>query len=138
MLAYADVEGFVASGLTALNYDPLPFLDPGPATDPNVQDLVPGMMVILSLSGGAGLDSEQVFDRAGLQVRSIGDQQDYTSAEKLAQDIDNLLVGVDSSRSINSKWTLAIQRAGGPPAFLLKDNGDRYHFTCNYIWEVQY
>jgi hypothetical protein len=138
MLSYNDVKGYLTTALDALDYDPLPVFDPGPGSDPTVQDLSPNMMVIITLTPGAGLDMEEVFDRPGFQIRSIGPQQDYGAAEKLAQDIDRALVALDQSQSINGKWTLSVVRSGGSPALLLSDDGDRYHFTCNYIWEVQY
>ena len=137
MLQYADVQTYLESQLTPL-YNPLPVFDPGPGSDPKVQDLNPDMMVIISLTGGAGMDSEEVFDRASVQIRTVGPQQDYTGAEKLAQDVDRAMVKIDSSQSLNGKWTLSVVRSGGAPALLLIDDGDRYHFTCNYIWEVVY
>lgn len=139
MLSYDDVQTYVQGSLTALNYyDPLPMFDPGPGTDINVQDESPDSMVIITLTPGAGLDSEEVFDRAGIQIRTIGPQNDYAGAEKLAQDVDKAMVALDTSQSVNGKWTLSVVRAGGAPSLLLTDDGSRYHFTCNYIWEVEY
>ena len=141
MLAYADVEAYVRTQLTNQDYTPLPYFTPGPSSDPDVQDLVPDAMVILTIGAGAGMDSELLFDRPGVQVRTIGPQQDYTGAETLAQAIDKVmgdLGGATASRTINGKRILSIVRAGGAPTLLLKDDGDRYHFTCNYIWEVVY
>jgi hypothetical protein len=138
MLKYSDVKTYLEAYLSNLEYDPMPYFDPGPGTDLNVQDLSPDSMVIITLNPGPGLDMEEVFDRPGLQIRAIGPQQDYDAAEQLAQDIDKALVAVDSSQSINGKWTLSVVRTGGAPALLLVDDGDRYHFTCNYIWEVVY
>jgi len=141
MLAYIDVQTYIADQLTKLNYDPLPTFDPGPGADINVQDLVPGAMVILTIGAGAGMDSELLFDRPAVQVRVIGPQQDYAGAETLAQMIDKLmgdLGGATASRTINGKRILSIVRAGGAPTLLPQDDGDRYHFTCNYIWEVVY
>ena len=119
-------------------YDPLPVFDPGPGTDLNVQDLSPNMLVIITLTPGPGLDIEGLFDRAAVQVRSIGNQQDYNSAETLAQDIDRVMTALDSSQMLNGKRLLSVVRSGGAPALLPSDDGDRYHFTCNYIWEVSY
>jgi len=138
MLQYADVSGYLTTALEALQYDPLPYFDPGPASDAVIQDLSPNMMVIVTVGGGSGLDSEELFDRPGIQIRAIGPQTDYAGAEQLAQDIDRALVALDSSQSINGKWTLSVVRSGGSPSLLLKDDGERYHFTCNYIWEVEY
>lgn len=138
MLTYSDVKTYLTDGLTGLAFKPMPFFDPGPGTDPVVQDLVPGSMVILTVGGGPGLASEEVFDRTIVQVRTIGPQQDYEAAETLAQTIDGLMVALDHSQFVNNKWTLSVVRSGGSPALLTIDDGDRYHFTCNYVWEVKY
>ena len=138
MLNYADVKGVVSAALTAQNWKPMPLFDPGPGSDLVVQDLTPDTMIIITLTPGAGLDSEELFDRAGIQVRTIGPQEDYDTAEKLAQAVDKALIAIDHSQQINGKRTLSVTRAGGAPALMPIDNGDRYHFTCNYIWEVQY
>jgi hypothetical protein len=139
MLAYADVEMFVSDYLTNLaTYQPMPVFYPGPAADIDANDISPEMLVIISLWPGAGLDSEQVFDRAGVQLRTIGPQMDYSRGEQLAQDCDRAMLSLQISQYVNNKWTLSIQRAGGSPTLIQKDNGDRYHFYCNYIWEVEY
>lgn len=134
MLSYADVVELLEDQLEP----PLPYFDPGPGADTGVQDLTPDTMCIITLSGGPGLDSEELFDQVGVQIRAIGPQQDYASAEALAQAIDKALVSIDTSQAINGKHTLSIIRSGGAPSLLLIDDGDRYHFTCNYIWEVAY
>jgi hypothetical protein len=142
VLSYRDVEGYLKNALQGVGYGtdllPMPFFDPGPGADPDVQDQVPDMMVVVTVGGGSGLDMEEVFDRPAIQIRSIGPQADYDGAEKLAYDLDRAMVAIDQSQSINGKWTLIVVRAGGAPSLLLSDDGDRYHFTCNYIWEVEY
>jgi hypothetical protein len=138
MLQYKDVKQVVVDALTAANWTPMPYFDPGPGTDLDVQDLSPDTMVIITLTPGAGLDSEQVFDRAGIQIRTVGPQEDYDTAESLAQVVDRALIAIDHSQNLNNKRVLSVTRAGGAPALMPIDNGDRYHFTCNYIWEVQY
>jgi hypothetical protein len=142
MLAYSDVVALLEPSLAAMGYGTselaMPYFAPDPADNPVAQDQSPTSMVIINLTPGAGLDSEQVFDQAGLYIRTIGDQNDYDGAEKLAQDCDRALIAIDTSQKINGKHTLSIQRAGGAPALLLQDDGDRYHFTGNYIWEVVY
>jgi Bacteriophage minor capsid protein len=142
MLAYVDVETYVSVQLTTLGYSRLPVFTPGPATDLNVQDLSPNEIVIITVGGGAGMDSELLFDRPGVQIRTIGRQDDYNSAEALAQAVDKTMgdmgIYASATRTINGKRVLSIVRTGGAPSLLLKDDGDRYHFTCNYIWEVVY
>jgi Bacteriophage minor capsid protein len=144
MLKYEDVRGFISTLLSELGYgtetNPMPVFTPGPGTLGTVLDISPGRLVILTMGAGAGLDMEEVFDRPSVQVRSVGLQMDYNDAETLAQNIDQGLIGalVNGSQVVNGKYTLRIVRAGGGPALLEKDTGDRYHFVCNYIWEVTY
>lgn len=139
MLALADVESLLTSYLTNLGtYNPLPVFTPGPMADLDAVDIAFEQLVIITLWPGMGLDAEQMFDRAGVQLRTVGIQTDYTNAEQLAQDCDKAMMSIDLSQHINGKWTLDIWRAGGAPTVVQKDDGDRYHFYCNYIWEVEY
>jgi hypothetical protein len=102
-------------------------------------DVSPGQLVIIALGSGPGLSVEELFDRQIAQIRSVGLQgSNYQSAEQLAQDVDKGMIAIDHSQSINNKWVLSVVRSGGGPALLLKDDADRYHFTCNYVVEVQY
>jgi len=116
----------------------MPTFTPGPSADIDATDIAPEALVIITLWPGGGLDSEEVFDRAGVQLRTVGPQMDYTGSEQLAQDCDRAMLSIDQSQHINGKWTLSIVRSGGAPALVQKDDGDRYHFYCNYIWEVVY
>lgn len=138
MLTYADVEGYLTAALPGLGVDPLPTFVPGPGSDGVIQDFSPDTMVILTVGGGPGLDSEELFDRGGVQARTIGPQHDYNGAEALAQAVDKAMIALDHSQQINGKRLLSVLRTGGSPTLLLKDDGDRYQFTCNYIWEVEY
>jgi hypothetical protein len=139
MLSYADVTFLLTGYLTNLGtYSPLPSFVPGPATNLDAEDFAPEQLVIISFMPGMGLDAEELFDRQGVQLRAVGAQMDYMGAEKLAQDCDKAMMSIDISQNINGKWTLDIWRAGGGPTLVQKDDGDRYHFFCNYIWEVEY
>jgi hypothetical protein len=138
MLTYNDVQTLIANGLTAKGYSPLPVFHPGPGPDLDAQDVNPNSMVVIQLLAGLGESTDGAFDRASFQVRAIGPQGDYLSAETLARDIDQTCLTVVSSKSATGKWGLPIVRTGGAPALLLQDDGDRYHFICSYIWEVVY
>jgi len=97
------------------------------------------MIVMITIGGGAGLDSEDVFDQPSIQIRSCGNQMDYNTAEQLAQDLDRAMYALGPSTTLpNGKRSLTVSRTGGGPALLLRDDAGRYHFTCSYIWEVQY
>jgi hypothetical protein len=136
MLKYADVVQYLTQTLPP-QYSDI-YYSHGPSTDTSTFDSVPDSIIVVTIGSGPGFDSEMLFDRSMVQIRSIGPQFDYSGAEDLADAIDKALVAVDSSRLINGKWTLSIVRSGGPPAPLLRDDGDRHHFTCNYVWEVEY
>jgi Bacteriophage minor capsid protein len=139
MLTFSDVETYLQGYLLALDrYNPLPYFDPGPGATLDSQDMNPDRMVICWIAAGAGFDSEMVFDRPMVQIRTIGLQMNYSDAEQLAYDCDRGMTAIDHSQYINGKWVLAITRSGGGPTLLMKDDGDRYHFTCSYIWEVTY
>lgn len=138
MLTFSDVETYLKGYLTTLGYSPLPFFDPGPGTNLDAADANPDRLVLCQIGGGAGFDVEMIFDRPMVQIRTAGLQMDYSDAEKLAYDCDQGMTAIDQSQYLNGKWVLAITRVGGGPSLLLKDDADRYHFTCNYIWEVVY
>lgn len=137
MISYTDVEEYLSAWLTAADYNPLPVFAPG--TDADALDIAPNQLVLVSVGSGPGLDTEGIFDRPNIQIRAAGNQQDYEDAEKLAYTLDQAMFALGGSTKLASgKWSLTVSRAGGGPALLLKDDGGRYHFTCNYIWEVQY
>lgn len=139
---FSDVETFVHDGYVALGYDAnsatFPVLDPGPATDANLQKLSPGRVIFLTLGGGAGVTSEDLFDRPFITCRVIGDQGDYADAETLAQQLDHMFLAVNqvANRQIGTARVLYVARAGGGPVLLEKDSADRYHFTVTYITET--
>jgi hypothetical protein len=138
LLQYADVQSYLEPKLVAKGYDPLPVFDPGPGSFIDAIDVSPDMLIIITPWPGGGLDSEAIFDRAAIQLRTVGPQMDYAKAEQLAIDCDQALISFALSQLVNEKWWLSVQRAGGSPALLQKDDGDRYHFYCNYIVEVEY
>jgi hypothetical protein len=138
-LDYLDVVAYLTPKLQARGYNPLPIFDPGPAVNIDAQDVSPNMLVIIGPGPGGGFDSEMLFDKAPMLIRTVGPQMDYGTAERLAGDIDlALCYDFQVSQHVNGKWWLTVYRSGGAPALILKDEGDRYHFTCNYIFEVEY
>ena len=141
-MRYSDVESFAHDGFVALGYDDttygFPVLDPGPATDANLQKLSFDRAVFLTIGNGAGLTSEDLFDRLFITTRVVGQQNDYADAEQLAWQLDTMLLSVNAKpvRMIGTARVLYVARTGGGPVVLEKDSADRYHFTCTYITET--
>lgn len=134
---YSDVQAFVSAGLTAKGYTTLPLFDPGPATNPTLLQQSPGQIVFLTVGNGPGLDTEEIFDRVFILVHAVGAQYDYAGAEKLADDLDRILLAADHNTTIGTAKALYINRVGGRPDLNDYDVANRYHFQCSYIAEVQ-
>lgn len=126
-MRFSEVKAFISSVLPERT-----LIHPGP-DDPEV----PTHFVLVTPSGGAGLTVEDLFDARGFQIKSVGRQNDYDSAESMAWDIDALIIGVDSSRMIGSTYVLSFTRSGGPPEPLYTDDANRTHFVCSYTATVQ-
>lgn len=147
-MKYSDLLTYVKAGLTGYGYGStnpdvgeqlrtMPVFNPGPATSPSLAKLSSGSTVFLTLGNGAGLSTEQLFDRPFIAVRAIGPQNDYNKAEKLAYDIDRLLLKVGSNTTIGSAKVLYITRTGGSPQLIDFDSANRHHFLTTYITEAQ-
>lgn len=107
---------------------------PGPL-DP---DKYPGAMLVLQNYGGPGEDVEGLLDDVSWQVRTIGRQSDYYDAENMANAIDIGLLSWRSARMFDGgPWLTGIQRVGGAPSPLQRDNADRVHFVASYILSVE-
>jgi hypothetical protein len=130
---YSQIRDYLKTYLAGLGYDPLPTFDPGPGADSNALDRSPDRLVLLTFGSGAGLSQEYAIDNPALYVRTVGGQADYDDSQQLSQDVDKGLLKLDHSQFVNGIWITSVQRAGGNPTLLLKDDGDRYHFTCTYI-----
>lgn len=133
MITFADVDTFLTAGLTGLGYNPVPIINPGPATNESLQKLGVQRMVFATVGNGAGVQNELVFDRPFINLRFIGNQADYTDAETLAIKVDRLLLAVDHPTMVGATRVLYITRTGGRPQLIEYDAGQRYHFSCNYI-----
>lgn len=135
-MRYSDIESHLKDGLTALNYSPLPMIKPGLNTIPTLQKQTPNMMIFAELSNGQGLTSEGIFDRPYINIRTIGKQLSYSTAEKLAWDVDKIMY-VDGNATVGTVRVLYVARVGGGPQLVDYDSADRYHFQCTYVAEVQ-
>lgn len=139
MLTYSDVETFVKAGLTSKGYGTaghpaMPYFDPGPVTIQALYKKSPNAMVFLTVGNGIGLAHEGLYDRPFITTRVIGPQSDYAAAEALAQDLDALLLAVETE-AVGSSRTLYVTR-NAPPQLVDFDNANRYHFQTTYIAEA--
>lgn len=132
-MRFADLKTFITPKLAARGYSPLPTISPGPSTDVRLLKLTPNALVFMSLGDGRGFDTEQLFDQPFIRVRVIGTLNNYDYAEQLAYDIDADLCSVVGNAMVGNALARFINRAGGAPSLLLRDAGERYHFTCTYI-----
>lgn len=142
MLTYKDVETFLTDGLASLGYGgstpdsgqpgQMPLVDPGPTT-PVKEKQSPGTMVFATVGGGSGLTLEQTYDQVFITVRTIGPQQDYDTAERLAYDVDGLFLALNSAAMVGTTRVLFVNRAGGGPQLVDYDESSRYHFQTTYI-----
>lgn len=140
MLRYSDVETFVTAGLAALGYGTdghpaMPLLDPGPATLAKLQAKSPNAMVFLTVGNGLGLAKEGLYDQPFIVARVLGPQNDYETTEQIAQDLDALLVAVETE-TVGTERVLFITR-NAPPQLVDFDASDRYHFQTTYIAEAK-
>jgi hypothetical protein len=137
LIGYDLIKSYLTGWLTGLGYDSLPDFEPGPGDPDTVQKISAGTMVIITIGSGAGLAVEGATDRPNVQLRVIGDQGDFYSAERLAFDIDKGMNALQAQR-VEGVWVVTVYRLGGGPAVLLQDDADRWHYTCNYIIEGEY
>lgn len=136
-MKYSDVKDFLENALTLEGYDPLPLFNPGPATTTALGQLSAGAIVFLQVGSGAGLTTENLFDRPFITVRVVGVQNDFDYAENLASFIDKTFLAVDGNAVVGEAKSLYITRTGGAPENIDFDNASRYHFQASYITETQ-
>lgn len=134
-MKFSDVQTLLTTGLTALNYNPVPPIDPGPWSIAILQKKYPQSFIFCTVGGGAGLTTEELFDRVFISIHAYGNQFDYAGAEKLAQDIDKILLGVDRVQTVGTTRTLYIVRTGAGPDLTDYDDANRYRFSCTYLAE---
>lgn len=107
----------------------------------------PGSYVLLSPISSPGHGTDGVTDTAGWQVRAVGEQGDYDSAESLAWAIDDAImllngttvipeVQVDDETTIAAVRVISGYRVGSPPTVLQVDDAGRHHFVCSYLFVV--
>ncbi len=90
-------------------------------------------VVLLTLSGGSHELMERTFDTPSVQIMCRGAQNDPASAETLAYQVDEALLGPICPVDIGTR-VIAITRTGGPPRFLNYDTARRRVFVCTYLF----
>lgn len=128
-MKYAAFSDFVASVLPS-EYANVG-IHPGPDMPPT-----PERFVVLTPFPGAGFSVEGVMDARAWQIRVAGAQHSYEDAEALAWAIDKALTGT-FSQNIGGIWVASINRIGGGPSVLFRDNADRTHFVASYQIDVE-
>jgi hypothetical protein len=143
MLTYQQVADWLDARLDGLGYGTQqPDVDPALRTKPRlvhgpyserVAKQSPGALVVVSVGGGAGLTLEHLYDQRFITIRAVGLPNQYDQAERLAYDLDGLLVGVNSPAVIGQTRVLYVARTGGAPELIDYDEADRYHFQATYL-----
>lgn len=137
-MLFSDVEAFLQAALAPNFPNPV---EGQPALVPVIQPqynaaLVkksPQQLIFATLGSGPGLQTEQTYDRIMLTIRITGRQNDYSSAENLAQWIDLALLGVNGNAVMGTCHVLGVNRTGGPPQPIDYDDADRTNFQCSYV-----
>lgn len=133
MKKYVEAKALVRILLDAKGFTKTKIV-PGPQLPENPDDCV-----VLTRYGGPGLDADGALDNVSWQVRVIGKQNNYESAEEIADTIDDgflnhfsSYVQSDPDDASTKRWVPSIERVGGAPSPLLVDDADRTHFICSY------
>lgn len=133
-MRYATLKDIVnqakAAMSTPLAPDVFP-VHPGPR-DPRE----PGAYILLTSYAGPGLNTDDLFDGQGWQIKVVGEQYDYDAAEAVAFEVDRYLRRLYSGW-YGGQWVTHFQRVGGQPSVLLVDDADRTHFVCSYVVDVE-
>lgn len=131
MMRFAQVKAFTLEAFTAAGMGDKIKVHPGP----ELPD-IPDRYVVWTRYGGTGLELDGVLDGRSWQFRAVGLQNNYDSAEEIADILDIALISHHSSK-IGGFWVPSIERVGGAPAALLTDDADRTHFVCSYTASVE-
>lgn len=127
---YARAKEFVRGVLDNAEFDNYKIY-PGP----DLPD-IPEPYVVLTRYGGPGLILDGTADDVSWQVRTVGPQGSYESAENAADAIDIAILSHFSSE-IGGVWVSELRRVGGAPSPLMTDDADRTHFVCSYTASVE-
>lgn len=104
---------------------------PGP-NDPSI----PTGFILLTSYAGPGLNTDDLFDAQGWQIKVASEQHSYDDGEAIAFAIDRYLNRLYSGW-YGGQWVADFQRVGGQPSVLMVDDADRTHFVCSYVVDVE-
>lgn len=104
---------------------------------PNLPANTANRFVLLTRTGGPGLETDGLIDVQGWQFRVASEQNNYDDGEDLAFDLDAIALNSGYSRSVGGVWMVDLYRAGSPPTMLLVDDAERTHFVASYLASVQ-
>jgi hypothetical protein len=130
MMTFAQIKEMTRAILDGANLQGVA-IHPGPGLPDN-----PDESVVWTPYGGPGLEVDGALDARSWQFRAIGRQGDYESAETIANVLDIAFISHFSSK-IGELWVSSIVRVGGAPNPLTRDNGNRTHFVCSYVFSVE-
>lgn len=104
---------------------------------------LPNRIISVTLTSGAGFSMDGLFDAVGFTVTCRGAENNFTDAEMIAKEVDDILTGKFlDAKSISffmddDVYVDVIGRTGGGPVqFPMADNQSRFIFTCNYYAQV--
>lgn len=113
-------------------------IEPGRgAADAEVLESGPGPLILITRITSAGLITEErLVNQPGFELRCVGEQDDYDSAEDLAFRVDWLLMSPSVAMVMGGVRVSAVQWVSGGPTLLTRDAARRSHFTCGYVFTV--
>lgn len=106
-------------------------IEPGP----NLPEW-PTRYVLLTPISSPGHQTDGLTDTIGWQVRSVGEQDDFDTAESLAWRIDDAILALNNTTTVAGVRVVSGFRSGSPPTLLQVDDAGRHHFVCSYLFVV--
>lgn len=119
-----------------LNLSPDVQVSPGPPSYEGTADTI-GKAVVITVGSGPGLSDESIFDGVMVAIDVAGNQNDPQSAQDLALLVDAKMLTLQSSATVSGLRIKSVVRAGGRPVPFVVDDGDRWHYSCSYVWSVE-
>lgn len=137
MILFSDVSTWLAEKLVENDISTKPLYIPGSQTDPKNAKRATQEMVFINIGSGTGTNTEMLFDGVFVALIVAGRQANYESAETLANQLDRIMLRVSTKTQIGQANVASINRSGGAPAQMARDNADRYIFTCSYLVDTE-